>query len=160
MPSGITRKVTFLSSLSFLEACHCLVIYPQFYTHSCKYVHFDSEITLLLILLLLEGKALITKLMVIITPHQMNKKISCGINSTLCTRACVAIFVCLPHLSPDFLGEIASHSLGLYGDSVLEFYFTVGQLHTGQISFGPPHHHPKIHCREHIERIPLKAKTG
>ena len=83
-------------------------------------------------MLLLEGKTLITKPFVIIIPHQMNKQISCGVNSTLCTRACVVIFACLPHLSPDFLGEVASHSLGLYGDTILEFYFTVGQLHSGK----------------------------
>ena len=38
-------------------------------------------------------------------------------------------------------------------------YFTVGQLHLGQIIFGPLPHHPKIHHRDHIERIPLNAKT-
>ena len=90
----------------------------------------------------------------------MNKHISCGINSTLCTRAHVAIFACFPYLSPDFLGRVASHSLGLYGDTVLEFYFTVGQLPLGQISFGLLPHHPKIHCREHIERIPLNTKLS
>ena len=74
-PSGVTRKATFLSSFlvvyHFLVTCHCLLIYPQFYTCSCKYVHFDPVITLLL-MLLLEEKALINKLIVIITPHQMN----------------------------------------------------------------------------------------
>ena len=116
------------------------------------------EITLLLILLLFEGKALVNKPIGTITPHQINKQISCDVNSTLCTRAHVVIFACLLHLSPDCLGLVASHSLGLYEDTVLEFYFTVGQLHLGQIIFGPLPHHPKICHRDYIERIPLNAK--
>ena len=67
-------------------------------------------------------------------------------------------FAHLPCLSPNFLGRVPSHSPSLYRDTVLEFYYTVGQLHTGQISSDPLPHHPKIHCREHIERIPLNAK--
>ena len=46
-------------------------------------------------------------------------------------------YACLPCLPPDFLGGVASHSLGLYRNTVLDFYFTVGQLLLGQISFGP-----------------------
>ena len=88
----------------------------------------------------------------------MDKQISHGNNSTLHTRACVAIFfTCLPCLLPDFVGGVASHSLGLYRDTALKFYFTVGQLCMGQISIGPIPHHAKIHCREHIKRIPLNA---
>ena len=88
------------------------------------------------------------KPIVTIAPHEMNKQISCGVNSTLCTRACVVIFACLPCLSPDFLGGVALHSLGLYGDTILEFYFTVGQLQSGQIIVGPLPHQPKIHHRD------------
>ena len=38
-------------------------------------------------------------------------------------------------------------------------YLTVGKLHSSQIIFGLLPHHPKIHHRYHIERIPLNAKT-
>ena len=51
------------------------------------------------------------------------------------------------------------HSLGLYGDTDLGIYLTVGQLCLGQMIFGPLPHHPQIHHRDYIERIPLNAKT-
>ena len=38
-------------------------------------------------------------------------------------------------------------------------FFTVGQLHSGKIIFGPLPYHPKIHHRDYIERIPLNAKN-
>ena len=67
----------------------------------------------------------------------MDEQTFCAVNFFLCTRACFAIPACLLHLSPDFLGGVTSHSLSLYGDIVLEYYSTTGQLHMGQISFGP-----------------------
>ena len=75
---------------------------------------------------------------------------------TPCTRA--SVVVTLPYLSTNFLGEAATHSLGLYGDNLLEVCFPVGQLCLGQITFGPPPHHSKIHHRDYIEGIPLNAK--
>ena len=68
---------------------------------------------------------------------------------------CYCFWLCL---STSFLCGAATHSLGLYRDTVLEF-FSVGQLHFGQIIFGPLSHHPKICHRHYIERIPLNAKT-
>ena len=67
------------------------------------------------------------------------------------------VYAHLPHLTPDFLGGVASHSLGLYVDTILGLVFTVGQLHLGQITSDPLPHHPQIHHRDCIERVPPNA---
>ena len=36
------------------------------------------------------------------------------------------VYACLPCLSPNFLGGVALHSLGLYGDAILGLVFMVG----------------------------------
>ena len=86
----------------------------------------------------------------------------CGINSTCYSMhqgLCCCCYFWL-YLSSSYLGEAATHSLGLYGDILLEVHFPVGQLCLDQITFGPLPHHSKIHHRDYIERIPLNAKTG
>ena len=70
---------------------------------------------------------------------------------------CYCFWLCL---STSFLGGVATHSPGLHREIVLEFITQWGQLHLGQIIFGPLPHHPKIHHRDYIERIPLNAKLS
>ena len=59
-----------------------------------------------------------------------------------------------------FLGRAATHSLGLYGDNLLEACFLVGHLCFGQITFSPLSHHSKIHHQDYIEGILISAKMG
>ena len=84
----------------------------------------------------------------------------CGVNST-CYTMHQGLYCCYLwlFLSTSSLGEVATHSLGLYGDNPLEVCFLVGQLCLGQVTFGPLPHHPKIHHGDYIEGI-LNAKMG
>ena len=76
----------------------------------------------------------------------------------MCQGLCCCYFwLCL---STSSLEEAAKHSLGLYEDNPLEVRFLVGQLHSGQITFGPLLCCHKIHHRDYIEEIPLNAKMG
>ena len=69
------------------------------------------------------------------------------------------VYAYLANLSPDFLGWVTLHSLSLYGDTILGLVFMVGQLHSGQITSDPLPHHPQIHHRDCIIRVPLNAKA-
>ena len=72
----------------------------------------------------------------------------------VCQVLMLLVSAYMPHLSPDFLGWVTLHSLSLHGDTILELVFAVGQLHLGQMSFGPLPHHPRIQHRGCIERVP------
>ena len=145
----------------------------KFYTHPCKYVikplkHWEGGGLILSCYFIPMSKNLI------ITWRLLHIKLSI-VNAKLMKWAVVdkpvmvliplsapglvLLFPWLSHLSLNFLGGVALYSLSLYGDTILELVFRVGQLCLGETTSGPLPHHPQIHHRDYIERVALNAKT-